>query len=191
MITTAVIIFGGKSLRYGRPKGLETVGDTTLVGKIADEIRAAGITDIHLSTDDSEIYSDLGLPMVQDRYPGCGPLAGIHSALVETGAERILVLPCDLPGITAAEIRKLLQYTLENPAQVVFAVTETNEHPLCSVVSSELVDVLDTALKSGHHAALRFFRGVDHNTVYIDNDRAFHNVNTPDDFKKWEDSNVL
>jgi len=46
MIKTAVILVGGKSLRYGRPKGLETVGCETLVEKIAGEIRAAGITDI-------------------------------------------------------------------------------------------------------------------------------------------------
>jgi len=68
----------------------------------------------------------------------------------------------------------------------VFAVTESNEHPLCSVVSRELTEVLEKALRDGHHAALRLFKSVEHDTVYIDNDTAFHNVNTPDDLRRWE-----
>jgi len=191
MINTAVILAGGKSTRYGSPKGLEKVGGVTLVNRTVDEIRAAGISDIYLSTDEPELYADIGLPSVCDKYPGCGPLAGIHGTLVETGAEKILVLPCDLPGISSVEIKKLVQIAIDAPEPVVFAVTGTHEHPLCSVVSRELVGTLEKALNDGHHAALRFFKSIDHGTVHFENEKRFHNLNTPEDLKKWEENNVL
>lgn len=189
MINTAVILVGGKSTRYGRPKGLETVGGKTLVGRIADEIRDAGISEIYLATNEPELYSDLGIPSVRDRYRGCGPLAGIHAALVETGADRILVLPCDLPGISSEEIRKLLESAAESTEPVVFAVTEIREHPLCSVVARELIEILETALKVGHHGCLRLFKSLSHDTVCFENEAAFVNVNTQEDLVAWEDGN--
>ena len=191
MIDTAVILIGGKSERFGRPKGLETVGGKTLVGRIADEIRDAGICNIYLATGEPRHYSDLGIPTVCDRHPGCGPLAGIHAALVETGAERILVLPCDLPAISSAEIRKLLESAAMSTEPVVFAVTEIREHPLCSVVRRELIESLEAALKKGHHGCLRFFRSIDHDTVFFKDDSAFVNVNTQEDLAAWEGCNGL
>jgi len=186
MINTAVILTGGKSSRYGRPKGLETVAGQPLVKKIADEIRAAGISNIYLSTNEPERYADLGFPTIQDKFVDCGPLAGIHSALVETKADKILVLPCDLPGITSREIKKILEAAIDNPKHVVFAVTESRDHPLCSVVSTELTESIEMELVKGHHSAHKFFRSVDHGTVFFEDESPFYNVNTEEDLKGWE-----
>lgn len=191
MTETAVILTGGKSLRYGRPKGLEKVGDLTLIGKLALELRAAGIDDIYLSTDDHERYEFLGLPIIPDRFKDGGPLAGIHSALLETGTEKLLVLPCDLPGLTSVQIRILLEAAKENPAPVVFVKTPSQEHPLCSVVRSDLLEKLTETLSDGKNAALRFFKDVDHKTVFFEDETPFMNVNTPEDLKVWEADNVV
>ncbi len=191
MTETAIILTGGKSLRYGSPKGLEKVGDRTLIGKLALELRTAGIDDIYLSTDDYERYEFLGLPIIPDRFKGGGPLAGIHSALLETGTEKLLVLPCDLPGLKSVQIRTLLDAANEKPAPVVFVKTPSQEHPLCSVVRSDLLEKLTETLSDGKNAALRFFKDVDHKTVFFEDETPFMNVNTPEDLKVWEADNVV
>jgi len=191
MINTAVILTGGKSSRYGRPKGLETVDGQTLVKKIANEIRAAGILNIYLSTNEPEKYADLGFPTIPDKFLDCGPLAGIHSALVETKADKILVLPCDLPAITSSEIKKILEAAIDDPKPVVFAVTESRDHPLCSIVSSELNESIESALVRGLHSAYKFFRSVDHGTVFFEDESPFYNVNTQEDLKEWDVKKAL
>ncbi|MFH1675393.1 MAG: molybdenum cofactor guanylyltransferase [bacterium] len=187
MIDTAVILVGGKSTRYGRPKGLEPIRGKTLVSRIADEIRDAGIDNIYLAVNEPGSYNDLGIPLVLDRFPGCGPLAGIHSVLLETGAEKILVLPCDLPGISSSEIRKLLSAAMGSTKPVVFAVTGLREHPLCSVVSSVIVEEMETALKVGHYGCLSFFKSLDYGTVGFENESAFVNINTQEEMTAWGD----
>lgn len=186
MIKTAVILAGGKSSRYGRPKGLEMIGGQPLISRLADQIRSEGIDDIYLSADDPDLFQSLGLRIIPDRFQDCGPMAGIHSALMESGAESLLVLACDLPGITSGEIRHLIDAATENPATVVFAATETQEHPLCSVVSREILDPLTRALTEGKCATLRFFHDLDHRTVLFDDHRPFINLNRPEDLAIWE-----
>lgn len=190
MVNTAVILSGGKSTRYGRPKGLETICGKPIIGRLADEIRAAGIDNIFLSADESGQYSSLELPAIPDRYKNCGPLAGIHSALIETGVEAILVLPCDLPGLTSKEIKFLLDESEKNPAPVIFARTPGQEHPLCSVVRRDLLEKIEGTLSEKKNATLRFFKSVDHGTVFFSDDRPFKNVNTPEDLTAWEAENV-
>ena len=191
MINTAVILSGGKSIRYGSPKGLEQIQGRTIIARLADEIRTAGIADIYLSTDEPEQYSSIGLPAIADRFPGCGPLAGIHAALVTTGVDAILVLPCDLPGLTSVEIGIIIDFAEKNPVPVVFVKTPSQEHPLCSVVRSDLLEKLEKTLYEDKTAALRFLKSVEHGTIFFEDDRPFTNINTPDDLREWETENVL
>src|SRR3990172_9049042 len=109
MTKTAVILTGGHSRRYGRPKGLEKINGLTLIERLAKQAMDAGISEICLSANDRELYGGLGFKIIQDRFVDCGPLAGMHAALLETGEESILILPCDLPRLTSHQIKILLQ----------------------------------------------------------------------------------
>jgi molybdopterin-guanine dinucleotide biosynthesis protein A len=190
MKTAAVILAGGKSTRYGRCKGLEIVDGRPLIGCLVDEVRASGIPEVYISTDDPDPFQFLGLPMVPDRFPGGGPLAGIHSALLESGADMLLVLPCDMPGITRKEIAVLIEAALKNQSKAVFAATESCQYPLCSIVRRNILDDLTATLTENKNAALRFFKSIDHGTVFFEDERPFVNINTPDDLAAWEDANA-
>ncbi len=162
-----------------------------MIGRLADEALAAGVSEIYLSTNDPEPYRFLGLKSIPDQFHGCGPLAGIHSALMETGADSILVLACDLPGISAGEIKTILQAATDEPASVVYAATRSGEHPLCSVVCRELLDPLTRTLSEGKYGVLEFFHGVDHRTVLFEDEGPFLNMNAPDDLRAWEGTGAL
>ena len=67
----------------------------------------SGVQEVLISGRAGTDYSTLGCPVLFDLEPGCGPLGGIERALAAATAPLVLVLAVDLPGITAAFLRKL------------------------------------------------------------------------------------
>jgi molybdopterin-guanine dinucleotide biosynthesis protein A len=68
MVNTAVILAGGKSVRFGCPKGLATVCGRSIIDKLIEDIRAARIDNIYLSISEPDLYPGMELPVIRDRY---------------------------------------------------------------------------------------------------------------------------
>lgn len=187
MTTTAVILAGGKSARYGTPKGLVPINGKPLIENLIDEIKVSGIEKIYLSTDETEIYSEFNLEVISDEYTESGPLAGIHSALKTTGDESILVLSCDMPNITSVELKRLIEKANESDAGLIYVSTPSREHPLCSVFKSTLLPKIITALENQELSVLDFCHSVENEIVFFHDDEPFLNLNTPDDLKMDEE----
>ena len=91
---TAFVLAGGKSTRMGTDKAfLQFRGRTLLANAlkltraVAGEVRIVG---------DSTKFADFGA-VVEDVYPGCGPLGGIHAALKSSDTDLNVVIGVDLP----------------------------------------------------------------------------------------------
>lgn len=54
-------------------------------------------------------YQSAGLPLIADEKPGLGPLGGIASGLRQSGAEALLVLPCDQFGLQPVHLTALVK----------------------------------------------------------------------------------
>jgi molybdopterin-guanine dinucleotide biosynthesis protein A len=55
-------------------------------------------------------HADLPVRVVRrDLAPRCGPLGGIHTALIRTRAEAVVFLACDMPFVTVDLIKWLLK----------------------------------------------------------------------------------
>ncbi len=68
---------------------------------------------------------------IADLIPGCGPLGGVHAALMNARHDAVFVVACDMPYVTAALGRFLL--SLAREADLVVPRTERGYHPLCAV----------------------------------------------------------
>ncbi len=107
MNISAVILAGGASSRMGRDKAWLEIGGQPLITRALCTVRDSGVTEIFISGRAGADYSALRCPVLLDRVPGSGPLAGIERALDATQASLLLVLAVDLPSMTAAFLRKL------------------------------------------------------------------------------------
>src|SRR5512140_1830462 len=107
MNLSAVILAGGESRRMGQDKAWLEVGGQPLIRRALSTVRDSGIQEVLISGRTGTDYSTVRCPVLFDLEPGCGPLGGIERALAAATAPLVLVLAVDLPGITAAFLRKL------------------------------------------------------------------------------------
>lgn len=105
---TAVILAGGRSTRMGCDKArLEWGGQPLLTRQIA-LARSLGPAEILISARRETDYRDFHHPVVPDRVPEAGPLAGLAAALEVARAPLVLVLAVDLPHLTRDVPERLL-----------------------------------------------------------------------------------
>jgi len=180
------ILAGGRSSRYGGfPKGnLRRPDGRTLLGHLADEVRACGIREIVLVANDRGAYADAGLEIVSDLRCGLGPLAGIETALARfPGRDGVLLLACDLACLTRHEIAALLEAFERNGRRLVAARTTSSFwHPLCSVVHNGLRGAVQAALDAGRLSVHRLWEEAGALPVEFSDEAPFANVNSPADW---------
>lgn len=105
---SAVILAGGQSRRMGRDKAWLEVDDQPLIRRQVELAREIGAIETFISGRPDCDYSMLQCPVLHDKYPDAGPLAGIECALQATTSPLLLVLAVDLPCLTASVLRDLL-----------------------------------------------------------------------------------
>jgi molybdopterin-guanine dinucleotide biosynthesis protein A len=106
---TAIILSGGKSSRMGRNKALLKIGEKTIIESVRDQMQQI-FKYVMLITNTPEEYKFLDLPIYEDIYKHKGPLAGIHSGLLNSSTETNFIISCDLPLITKEMIEYLVEF---------------------------------------------------------------------------------
>ena len=92
------ILAGGESSRMGRDKALLELNGVTLTAQTARLVESvAGRSAI---IGDSVRLEGLSLRVIEDDFPGAGPLGGIATALRASEAEWNLIVACDMPYLT-------------------------------------------------------------------------------------------
>jgi molybdopterin-guanine dinucleotide biosynthesis protein A len=103
-----LVLAGGQSRRMGRDKAwLPLAGQPLLARQIALAHQLAP-REVFLSGRGETDYHEFGCPVVYDRFPDAGPLAGIVAGLETARAPLVLVLAVDTPHLTRALIEDLL-----------------------------------------------------------------------------------
>lgn len=177
MQTAGYVLAGGASRRMGRDKALLPFGHITLLESVASTVgEAAGQVTIVGSP---EKYSALGLRVIPDLRPGCGPLAGIEAALADSGVPWIVIAACDMPFVSAEFFRRLLDAREPGVAAVIPFTPDGRSHPLAAVYHKTAQKEIAAALDSGVRKvvdALRVLK-VKHFSV-----ESLPNANTPEEW---------
>lgn len=184
----AVILAGGQSRRMGVNKALLEIGGKPLIRILIERILP--VTDrILISSNDSRIYEFLDFPVVPDHFPGNGPLAGFHSAMIHTPCSLYLILACDLPNLKTPLLQSLISLSEGFDAAIPRTV-DGILHPLCAIYRRTCLPSIERALARGANKVVRTFLD-DHLAVrwvnpvegrFQETDLA--NLNTPEDLQK-------
>lgn len=181
----AVILCGGASRRMGTCKGLLTLDGRTILSRLIGEL--SDFDERLLSANDPSLARGLDLKPVADVYPGAGPGAGLHAALLASSHEALLCLPCDLPCFTAEAARILLSHFPEGRAAMVCRDGAGRLHPLCGIYTRAALPALERRLRSGScpmRAVAADVGAAVLDTAPLLDDRVFFNMNTPEDYRQ-------
>ena len=184
MRTGAVLLAGGKSLRMGCNKAELQIAGQSFLERIANEL--LGFAERLLSVGNTCTFRLDGFTAVQDIYPGCGPMGGLHAALVGCQSDELLVVTCDVP-LFKCQIGEYLVQCLTPDYDAVVAVTRDGcIHPFCGVYRKEMADLLEKQISEGQLCMrdamdkMQLYCTDLTNTPYSDNCLA--NINTPDEY---------
>ena len=131
--------------------------------------------------------------VVEDIFPDCGPLGGIHAALAHSTTELNLVIAVDMPFITAPLLTYLLTRSTDSRAVVTVPRTAEGWQPLCAVYRKSLQAFAGQALKARDYKIDHLFSRVKVCEIpaaelaeHGFSDAQFHNLNTPEDVRTAE-----
>ena len=144
----AFVLAGGKSSRMGADKAALKFHGATLLE------RALGIAT--LAADEVHICGPrgkFGPAAIEDIFPDCGPLGGIHAALRSSASELNLVLAVDLPFMEADFLRFLLRQAETQPRTetgfllAIVPRAAGGWQPLCALYRKPFAEVAEKALR--------------------------------------------
>ncbi|HEX7879128.1 MAG TPA: molybdenum cofactor guanylyltransferase [Candidatus Eisenbacteria bacterium] len=186
--TTAVILCGGNSRRFGRDKAAADHHGQSLLDHVL-EVCGVHADQIILACGRESRYASLGLTLALDAPGSDGPLAGIDAGLKAASHPSILIVAVDLAGVNPRGIEMLREAWREDPtADLVLPRTERGVEPLLCVGRREpLRAAVATLIATSDPAPRRLPEFL--KTRFIDVatgpgdplHRALTNINTPQD----------
>lgn len=184
---TGIILVGGKSRRMGRDKAFLKVGGIPIFERVLAVFRES-FERIVLIGDREERFSEYGLPVLPDIYPGSS-LGGLYTGLYHAETAYVFVATCDLPFPNAEVLHYLC--SLRKGFDAVVLTTADGYEPLFAVYSKSCLGPIKALLESGDCCAYAYYPQIEvryvpyQELVHLDPDgRAFLNVNTPEQYAK-------
>ena len=185
---SAAILAGGRARRLGgADKARLAIGGARIIDRQLAALSAVA-SDIRIVANDGERYAELGLRVIADAIPEAGPLGGLYTALVDATHDRMLILACDLPFVTAALLQRLVDES--GTGQEIDAVVPRSARglePLCALYMTGAAAAARVRIERGDLrvagllADLRVRELGPETLAPYDGGSLFENVNTPHD----------
>lgn len=181
MKTTGIILAGGKSSRVGQNKALLELAGKKIIEIIYGKIRNS-FCEILVISNTPQDYEFLGLKTYKDIFPGLGPLAGIHSGLLNSSTERNFIISCDLPLISTEAVEYIRDYKSDKAA-VIYKMGDYLQF-LCGIYTKKCLTSIEDALISKSLKLRDFVIKIDAEKIKADrfSDEIFFNLNTIEDY---------
>ncbi|GEN30561.1 molybdopterin-guanine dinucleotide biosynthesis protein A [Cerasibacillus quisquiliarum] len=185
---SSVILAGGQSSRMGTNKALLKLNNEFVIEKILKELRQLS-QEVYIVSNDTKIYDFLNVPVIRDRYPGKGPLAGIETALYHIDKDIVIISPCDTPFIHKEVYQHLLNKL--DTYDAVIPYVNNRPQPLSGIYKKNVLPVVQKQLQLNNLKVRSFFSKINVKYVYdfgqiADGivEKHFFNMNYPDEYNR-------
>jgi molybdopterin-guanine dinucleotide biosynthesis protein A len=184
----AVILAGGFSRRLSRDKCLLEIKGKPAIARITETLH--GLFDAWLlSVGRRTAYPAGPIRTFEDRWPGRGPLGGIHGGLMNSSSEYTFFCACDMPFISREVVRRIID--LAKDCDAVVPRVKGEMEPLLAIYRRSCLPFIERQLQTGENRIIAFFPHVKVRVVEEGVIRAvdpellsFFNINTQEDLDK-------
>ncbi|MCD6526166.1 MAG: molybdenum cofactor guanylyltransferase [Desulfuromonas sp.] len=184
---SAAILAGGKSTRMGCDKALLPFGEQRLIDHVYQRL-ASLFAEVIIVTNSPKSYADIPCRKVVDCHPGMGVLSGIHSALCHATEDRVFIVGCDMPFISAPLIRHICSFA--DQGEVILPYSAGGHEPLHALYAKSCLPAVERLLNQKQRRVGALFEQVEtlrltaEDIVHLDpQGKSFRNINTPQDYR--------
>jgi len=172
---TGVLLVGGASTRFGSPKALALLGGVTLAER-AWQLLGETCTE-RLAVGKRSDAFELPFELLDDGTNVRAPIAGVVAGLRAASHEISLIVPVDVPLVTAGALRRL--------AGACRDAAVPPRGPLPGAYRRTALPALELALAEGRLALRAALAGLEVAVVDLD-ESLLANVNEPSDLERLE-----
>jgi molybdopterin-guanine dinucleotide biosynthesis protein A len=188
------VLAGGGSTRFGKDKALVEVGGTPMLARMIHLLQSIPV-EVKIIARHGK-YEAVRSEIVEDQWPGEGPLGGIITALEDAAKSPVkrewnLIVSCDMPFLTREWLTYLVERALASKAQAVLPHSAGGPEPLCACYRTDAAGALRAAFES---SVRKVTQGLQHLTTEVLDEadwkrfdsagRLFWNMNTAADYQE-------
>jgi molybdopterin-guanine dinucleotide biosynthesis protein A len=157
---TSIILAGGRNLRLGSNKALETIGGKSLIERVVERVKLVSTRTLIVTSPGQPALPVAGeVEFLVDLYPGKGPLGGIYTGLLASPSSHSIVVACDMPFLNIELLRYMIQLSRGFDA-VVPRLEKGKVEPLHAIYSKDCLDNMKTRLEHNQLRVARFLNTV-------------------------------
>lgn len=143
-MTTAVILAGGKSRRFGRDKAFFPIAGQPMIVWVASAMQRV-FDDVVVAGGNTPDFEKLGLRCFPDPIPNRGALGGLYNGFVHTNSAQIFLCACDMPLILHETVKVVLENICSEP--VTLPVIGGKRQPLHAAYSRHILPLVEATLE--------------------------------------------
>jgi molybdopterin-guanine dinucleotide biosynthesis protein A len=190
-MVTLAILAGGNSERMGLNKAIIPFKGKMLVQRVIE--RLAGLADdVVVIAPRIQEYLSLGVRIIEDITPGCGPLGGLYTAFHETKNPAVAVVACDMPFVSENLLIYEKVILFQEEMDVVVPSSNNGLEPLHAIYRrSKCKKFAQEALRNNQLQLISWFPQVRVRVLSLDEVEPFDpdgltflNINTPEELER-------
>lgn len=176
-----IVLAGGRSSRFGSPKGDALLDGRTLIEHGRHIIGAISVTQFVVVP--PERTCENGMLHDREEWRGMGPMAGIATVMDHVESDWYAVIACDTPGLSA-DVYRALASKIEETRVPVVAMFDGRMQPLVALYPREWRSTFQACLARGERALYPLLTEV--RTVEFVGDASWINVNEREQLEQLE-----
>lgn len=191
MVMQAVVLAGGQSRRMGTNKAFLPVNGKPMIENVI-EVCEAITNNVVVISNELSSYKYLKHPILSDRYPQMGPLAGLETAMhYAQNSDWFLIAPCDSPFLSSKVYEDLMNK--REKCDIVLPTFQSKIHPLHGIYHKTCLGTIKSLLEEGSLRMSDLYSK--HNTKYVEEydesisfqmlNKHFINLNDMGEYEKW------
>lgn len=192
MKIAGIVLAGGKSSRYGKPKMFETYQGKYLYQHSVEALKQNSLSPIVIATNENLTsyfeQDDVDFIVEKESETYQGPLFAIYNALSKiSNVEWYFVLSCDTPFITSAFVDKMIHLTKNSYYDAIIPTQSGRIHPLLALYHRRSLLKMEQLLAKDKRKMQLLLDEITVLTVsFPTEDEVFININKPKDWRKYQ-----
>ncbi|KZZ82642.1 molybdenum cofactor guanylyltransferase [Bacillus sp. SJS] len=190
MKMAGVVLAGGRSSRFGKPKMFELHNGKPFYEHSLDALKQNHLSPLVISTNEELVgqfkREDVRLIVEEESSSYQGPLYAIHNVMSRMDdPDWFFILSCDIPFVTAEFVDEMIGFANDSEADAVVPVQGGRIQPLMALYHKRTIENQEKMLAADEHKLEHLLNDLHVLTIpFPEDDPAFININHAKDWNK-------